>query len=627
MDDRRSSNKPPLFDLLDNPFHFLGVHPTAMDHEVLNRYATAENQASAPLAILQLARDAILDPSSRLFVELNYLIDSNSGDIASAYAILSQTTSAKNLIDFAERLGPIARANFLAHVAARRPPGSDVLCALVEAHASLDVASIYATLKAIRTEANHVAPSLLSVNQSLEQLLHNHARTIVASYDTVEDAASPLLACVQHMLSDGQRYRQQALERVLGVYRRALEPRLANERARVASACDALSTQPTDTWTLNELTTALHSWILISGPLLAYDAHQACDSQDAGDIVARLRKLIRNLTTDHRYDIALNLAVLARQEFDPIFQSANPFADDVRLIERWSLDSKLMRLDDFIDQVGRASPLLAADLNNAGLGPQSVGQAKQFWEILLETTAGTTSAKPWRLITDFAIDFAANTQHHAASLALLTGLIRHGEQTSVAPAILHSLQRELQRLKSRDAAEPGDANDRQTAAAQRQTPIKTHRRPTAVLVAACLTVVLCTAVYFHLDKQHRAAALPRPVAAQTLGSDAETVPPVGTGQHLELSAVRYCHYQEERLKLMKPDILGPDAVRAFNLLVVDYNSRCSDFFYKDGDLATVKAEIVTNHQHLAAEAKRMVSTTDHPDLSSILGAKDDIPRH
>jgi hypothetical protein len=74
-----------------------------------------------------------------------------------------------------------------------------------------------------------------------------------------------------------------------------------------------------------------------------------------------------------------------------------------------------------------------------------------------------------------------------------------------------------------------------------------------------------------------------------------------------LGEVRYCHFQEERLRILKQLAHGPEDVRAFNLLVVDYNSRCSDYFYQDNDVATVTAEIRANRERIAAEAKQIMS--------------------
>jgi hypothetical protein len=95
-------------------------------------------------------------------------------------------------------------------------------------------------------------------------------------------------------------------------------------------------------------------------------------------------------------------------------------------------------------------------------------------------------------------------------------------------------------------------------------------------------------------------------APLTLG--AETIPPIGTGQHLALEGVRYCHFQEERLRIVKNEVQGAEDARAYNLLIVDYNSRCSDFFYKDDDLKLVLAEVGAKKDLLEADAKRIMST-------------------
>jgi hypothetical protein len=95
-------------------------------------------------------------------------------------------------------------------------------------------------------------------------------------------------------------------------------------------------------------------------------------------------------------------------------------------------------------------------------------------------------------------------------------------------------------------------------------------------------------------------------SATTLG--VQTMPPVGTGQHLAEDGVRYCYFQKERLRVIKEMTEGPEDARSYNLLIVDYNSRCSDFFYKDEDLKQVLAEVAANKPFLDAEAKQIVST-------------------
>ena len=105
-------------------------------------------------------------------------------------------------------------------------------------------------------------------------------------------------------------------------------------------------------------------------------------------------------------------------------------------------------------------------------------------------------------------------------------------------------------------------------------------------------------------------------ATASLG--AETMPPIGTGQHLAVEGVRYCNFQKERLRLIKQMIKRPAEARSYNLMIVDYNSRCSDFFYKDDDLRQVEAEIKANKGALEADARHILLNVPEPstDLSA-----------
>lgn len=138
--------------------------------------------------------------------------------------------------------------------------------------------------------------------------------------------------------------------------------------------------------------------------------------------------------------------------------------------------------------------------------------------------------------------------------------------------------------------------------------------PAAIMV--CL-VIGFAAAFSIFQAAFRLGELAQIVAPSK--SDNETVPLVATRQHLSLRALRYCYDQQERLRMLQPEIKGVNATNSYNALVVDYNSRCSDFFYKDSDLETVKTEIIANHDRLADEARRMMAAISDStlDLSSV----------
>lgn len=70
----------------------------------------------------------------------------------------------------------------------------------------------------------------------------------------------------------------------------------------------------------------------------------------------------------------------------------------------------------------------------------------------------------------------------------------------------------------------------------------------------------------------------------------ESVPPIGTGLTLSKPQVRYCTFQGRRLDLLRSMAATSSAVFKFNVLIEDYNSRCSSFRYWGSDLTSVAAE-------------------------------------
>ena len=88
----------------------------------------------------------------------------------------------------------------------------------------------------------------------------------------------------------------------------------------------------------------------------------------------------------------------------------------------------------------------------------------------------------------------------------------------------------------------------------------------------------------------------------------ENIPPVGKGERFKLDFVRYCHFQEERLRVIKQHVQGLEDIQAFNMLANDYNSRCSNFYYLDEDLKLVTEEVKAKKQMLEADAMRILST-------------------
>ena len=226
---------------------------------------------------------------------------------------------------------------------------------------------------------------------------------------------------------------------------------------------------------------------------------------------------------------------------------------------------------------------------------------------------------------DFAKHLSNKPEAAAAVTSLISGLVEYGTRVSAAANILKALRDNLSFMKSFMGVEPSP--EAPAAHISTRKPLfskflrrsglrslfkATSKRKHLVGLAGLMIIALAAlgaAYYVGFDEVRsfwsRAFVAAQPDTTQ-LGT--ETQPPVGTGQHLALDGVRYCHFQQERLRIIKQDVRGSEDARAYNLLIVDYNSRCSDYFYQDNDLKLVLAEVNAKKDLLEADAKRIVST-------------------
>ncbi len=89
-----------------------------------------------------------------------------------------------------------------------------------------------------------------------------------------------------------------------------------------------------------------------------------------------------------------------------------------------------------------------------------------------------------------------------------------------------------------------------------------------------------------------------------------TMPPVGDGLVLTNDQVRYCVYEDRRIKGAERAVNSYDqtSVNAFNAMVDDYNSRCSYFQYRQGALTPIQSEADQIQAQLEQEGReRMFS--------------------
>jgi hypothetical protein len=611
----------PSFNLFELPFYLLRVEPTATNLEINSAFASARDGGRRPEDALLSARDAILSPATRLSCELSYPLDSRPNEIDVLYAALSSAASTNELLLIADQLAPLSSAHFCAHLAASRPADSAILYAIIVSYGAIDSTEIYDTLRAFRTAARWPTPSLLSVNNGLREMFDLHAEAALGRYDSIEDASEPLLACAQAILASGEWFHIEVLEEFLATYGKLVETKRTRVATLIENAVEGLRQQPEEARLAVVLANTLPFWDVLCGPLWLLSAQQDRQDEDLSRPADQVSCLVDDLIEQRHYSVARQIAEAGR-ELPGLVGKA--FDIRLRRIEHLASGGPLKGLRNLTAQLDADASSLVKPLEHIGFGPHAPEPIKRLWEAFAEAAHSCDeddATEPWTLLRDLAVRLSRN-EHHTAASALIRGMIQHGQAIVAPPEIQVMLPYDLSLIEGQRQARSSETGSPKTPVPaepavqppEQPMPVagKPDRTRRGVLKAFRLAggALAGAAIFFGFGEVPalRWQQVSGPPLLQGAIALEEEIPAVGTGQRYSLPYVRYCHFQQERLKVIKELAQSPEDVRAYNLLVVDYNSRCSDFLYQSQDLVTVVAEVTANKSRIESDAKRIVST-------------------
>ena len=199
------------------------------------------------------------------------------------------------------------------------------------------------------------------------------------------------------------------------------------------------------------------------------------------------------------------------------------------------------------------------------------------------------------MIRDFAFRLGARPELKRAAGRLASDLLRSGETLAAASTTLDFLREELSKFEA--AHKPSKTG--------RSSP-NSYVKP-ALFISLSLTGLVCMLLAYQNQTfpfLRSNVSVRQPKAME----ESESIPPASTGERFKREFVRYCHFQEERLRVLKEYVRGPQDIQAYNMFANDYNSRCSNFYFLDEDLKAVTEEVNARKQMLEADAMRILST-------------------
>ncbi|MEH2628587.1 hypothetical protein V1292_006642 [Bradyrhizobium sp. AZCC 1719] len=361
------------------------------------------------------------------------------------------------------------------------------------------------------------------------------------------------------------------------------------------------------------------------------DAHNSIDGMEVYQVLqalrhragwpppslASMRDGLNNLLNAH--------CVAVIGAYDPLESAAEPLLQSTRHIletrERPLIQTHSLLLEAYRranaqmrskadQQVDSASQALRQNPGDAS-SVESLAEALQLWsslwEPLLLANAHEGISDPKANVTpdrifDLLGDLCRQRQYGTAQQVLDHALVAFGSIPDAAArfAEVGEILREMLHASSTAIMQ-----DRDLAVSAESSRFRHVKK--AALAAAVLLVMLGLLVAYRTLDGGTAFSVSAPNPPQP-AAEPELLPPVGKGQRFAREYVRYCRFQEERLRVVKQQVRGPEDIRAYNALANDYNSRCSDFFYQDEDLRLVKEEVIAKQKLLEADAGRILST-------------------
>lgn len=604
------------YQLIAGRFQLLAIGPTATTAGIEHGFAIARKRAAAPEQVLADARDAILDPAQHLLSELASPLDSAADEAKRFYAALSDNVPVPALLPAANDLPVLSRANLLALLAGREAPDAKLLVALVEAHAAVDAAAIFEILRDRRSRAGFPPPSLVDIRQGLRELLVLHVEAVIAAYVPIQSAAGPLLECVRHVVSSNDRYRREALSTLLDAYRQSLAG-LTNHD--LDAAFIDIKERPDDSSIIG-FGEALNDWISPIAPLILFDAHQMRAHDGLDEVLVRARNLLADIIARGDHETAHKVAIVCFNALRLLPEYSAPFEEAALALRNLSLEAEMRPLEASIQNFMRQPQPLIAAIGRKGFGNGSTEPARTLWEAFSRAVTASHATelheRPWMAMRGLAYHLHARPESAKAASRMISDLVRFAETLPSTSAILEALHGDLITLEAgnRPANPPG-------------TNFPARRIPYAsIALLVTLSAAILSAVVGY--RQFHLSASPPEISAkrEVPEEEPQAIPPVSKGERYKRSFVRYCHFQEERLRIIKQHVRGPGDIQAYNMLANDHNSRCSNFYYLDEDLKVVTEELKAKKQALEADAMLILSTWPWHSVTDTPDGRSDTPR-
>ena len=640
-----------VFDLTQNPFHLLNLSIRASREEVAEAYEEALANGQADENALVRAQQLLLTPRTRIEAELSWLPGLPPSQ---AREVLSKLeTNNPDALALLEHLQGLDKANLAADLCVRSGGVETAYVnALLHAYEDIKHDVVHTTLTSLRRVSGFPIPNLQQVGSALSTLMVGHAKATVACVTGTNRPGDALTEIVETFLDWGDDNVEHLLALIVREYDAWSQPHLAKIKERI-EADIASYRSGSDIVPAERFASLLADWDTISQPVQLLEESKGHEEPRSKEVYAILRDFCVWLANENgQYDKALSISRALLDTFPELPAVAAQLLQDVNTLESLAEEANSVELmGPLVDAVENAKAQMSSfdeDLVTSGFGPNSRGLAKQLYHAFVDVTARATGTEladmPWMVVRGLAIDLNNEHESPEGACAILAQLISHTDTTTPSNAVVEKLEDDLRTLRrnlkwdelnrmSGDESRrlslisdllEGATAEEQTLLFQLKTALERRKAFTTVkriFFGLAVTIILGFIMKELLSEPSRRSGSSTTTASTSSTSQhsyspnssassqlSEKIPAPGTGRLLNKREVRYCIFQGERLHILRTLVSSSSdrEIDHFNAIIQDFNSRCSNFQYREGVLQTIEAEVPGNRSRLRLDAQRML---------------------
>ena len=613
------------FDLTSSAFHILKAGYETDRSDIAELVEDAEFDEVFQPQTIQRAQQSLLAPNARLEQEISWLPELSQAQTSSLLSLVV-ADDLEAIIEASKHAPELAKANILAHFAGSGNVNDDLLHALMAAWDEIDEVNILTFINESRLSAGFPRVEPEQLHNALMELEKQHARSAAVGIWSLDRPGEVMDRIVEAEL---RRHPSSSfLEQFVRNYDTVSEPDLArisdeidkviSEAENTSADLEALVTRASD---------LLVCWDDVNQPVQVYEQHQGHEEGRSKRIYEKLRSLCLDLANNRsEFAQARRLSEALLRTFPELESVAEVLKGDVAALENLGEQQKLHE---------EYKPLIDACESAKTKLPTPVSTVLKIFKDTVSRGADDTIA--FNILRDLALHINNDCNDPQTAFRLLDGALTFSgarppqelrKTLEEERSVLHrnwkmnELEKNSGNLTAmsqtvEDLLEYARGSER-AELQQLKTKLDRKRLGKKVKWGIYASIAAVIGFFVIADEMDRPSnrstyqpSPPRvvtPTPAPAASATVETRPPVGQGLTFNRSQIRYCVFQGQRLDVIRTLSTTNYQIDRFNALIGDFNSRCSNFRYRGGDLSAAEREARENAAELRADARRIVSS-------------------